>query len=168
MSTGPQRNITMVSLEMPADPELLKAAGRVALAHGQLELVLCMTVKSLSELSVQEALDETATMKAYELREKIKQLFKQKRSDELAKIKLDALVNKAKRLSDKRNSLIHRPWAKDNRGQWVVKAEDHIWGKPPSIDQLNQLAEDIFESAIELNTARLSGFIKKALSGSAA
>jgi hypothetical protein len=30
---------TMVSLEIPTDPELLQAAGRVALAHGQMEYI---------------------------------------------------------------------------------------------------------------------------------
>lgn len=165
MSESRKGNTSMVSLEIPTDAELLQAAGRVALAHGQIEHTLRMTVKSLSGLSVQEALDATDTMKVYELREKIKKLFKQKSCDESAKTKLDALLNKAKRLSDKRNGLIHRPWAKDSQGQWVVKEEDHAWGQPPSIDELNQLAEDISETAVELNTARLCGFIKEALSG---
>ena len=96
----------MVSLAIPTDVELLQAAGRVALAHGQLEQILRMTVKSLSGLSIQEAMDATAPMKAYELREKIKKLFKQKSCDESAKTKLDALLNKAKRFSEERNRLL--------------------------------------------------------------
>lgn len=165
MNKSTQGNAPMVSLEIPTDAELLKAAGRVALAHGQMEYVLRMTVKSLSGLSVQEALDATATMKMSELRERIKKLFKEKSCGESEKTKLDALLNKCKRLSDKRNSLIHRPWAKDSNGKWVVKEEDHAWGQPPSIDELNQLATDIYNATVELNTARLYGFIKGVCSG---
>lgn len=156
----------MVSLAIPTDAELLQAAGRVALAHGQLEQILRMTVKSLSGLSIQETLDATAEMKSYQLREKIKKLFKQESCDESQKTKLDAILNKTKRLSDKRNHLIHRPWAKDGQGQWVVKEDDHAWGQPPSAQVLNQLADEIFQAAVELNTARLNGFIKEAISGS--
>ena len=156
----------MVSLAIPTDVELLQAAGRVALAHGQLEQILRMTVKSLSGLSIQETMDATAPMKSYELREKIKKLFKQKSCDESAKTKLDSLLNKAKRFSEDRNRLIHRPWAKDSQGQWVVKEEDHAWGQPPSVKVLNQLADDIFQTAVELNAARLHGFIKEAISDS--
>jgi hypothetical protein len=164
MSKHPQGNVSTVSLELPIDAELLQAAGRVALACGQLEHMLCMTVKSLSGLSLRETLDATARMSASDLREKIKRHFKQKSRDEAAKTRLDALLNKAKRLSEKRNSLIHRPWARDKGGNWVVKEEDHTWGQPPSADELNQLADDIHSTAVELNTARLQGFIKEALS----
>ena len=157
---------SMVSLEIPTEAKLLQAAGRVALAHGQLEYSLRMTVKSISGLSVQEALDATATMKVYELREKIKKLFKQKTRDESEKTRLDSLLNKAKRLSEERNILIHRPWARDSQGKWVVKEEDHTWGKSPSNEKLDQLANNIWKVAIELNAARLHGFIKEVLSGS--
>lgn len=165
MNKHPQGNTTMVLLEKCTDTELLQALGRVALAHGQMEHVLRMTVKSLSGLSVQEALDATATMKMSELRDSIKKLFKQKSCGESEKLKLNALLNKCKKLSERRNDLIHRPWAKDSTGQWVVKGEDHVWGQPPSNDELNQLATDISNAFVELNRARLDGFIKEVCSG---
>ncbi len=49
----------IVDLSLPEDPALLEAAGRVALAHGQLELILRMTIKTLAGLSVDEALNAT-------------------------------------------------------------------------------------------------------------
>lgn len=164
MAESFQRNVSMISLELPEDPKLLQAIGRVAVAHGQLEHILRMTIKVLSGLSVQEALDATSTMRVYDLRKKIKKLFEQKSHDEVAKTKLDALLNKAEQLSKKRNRLIHRPWAKDAHGKWVVKEEDHDWGPPPSAEELNQLAEGIWKNMIELNTARRKGFIKEVLS----
>src|SRR5947209_2680241 len=99
MKKNPQGEARKVLLVIPDDVELLKAAGCVAFAHGQLELALQMTVKTLAGLSVRDALDATDMMKTYELRDKIKKLFRQETRDEVAKSKLDALLNKAKRLS---------------------------------------------------------------------
>jgi hypothetical protein len=164
MAESFQRNVSMISLELPKYPKLLQAIGRVALAHGQLEHILRMTIKALSGLSVQKALDATSTMRVYDLRKKIKKLFEQKSHDEVAKTELDALLNKAEQFSKKRNKLIHRPWAKDAHGKWVVKEEDHVWGPPPTAEELNQLAEDIWKIMVELNTARLKDFLKDALS----
>lgn len=164
MAESFRRNVSMILLELPEDPKLLQAIGRVAVAHGQLEYILRMTIKVLSGLSVQEALDATSKKGVYDLRKKIKKLFEQKSANEVAKTKLDALLGKAERLSNKRNRLIHRPWAKDAHGKWVVKEEDHVWGPPPSAEELNQLAEGIWKIVIDLNTARLKGFIEKVLS----
>lgn len=166
MKTNPQGEARKVLLVLPDDVELLKAAGRVAFAHGQLELALQMTVKTLAGISVREALDATDTMKAYELREKIKKLFRQKTKNEVSKSKLDALLNKAKRLSERRNKFIHRPWAKNAQGEWVVKDEEHEWGPPPSVEELNLLASDISQAMNEFNDARLRGFVKEVASGS--
>ena len=41
-----------VVLDLPGDNALLEAAGRVALMHGQLELMLRMTVKTLTGLEM--------------------------------------------------------------------------------------------------------------------
>ena len=86
----------------------------------------------------------------------------------MAKSKLDALLNKAKRLSERRNKFIHRPWAKNAQGEWVVKDGEHEWGPPPSVEELNLLASDISQAMNELNDGRLRGFIKEAASGSRA
>lgn len=67
-----------VDLSMPEDRNLLEAAGRVALAHGQLELMLRMTLKTLTGLSVDEALDATEKSKNWELRKDILDTFRRK------------------------------------------------------------------------------------------
>ena len=70
--------MSSVTLQLPDDQELIKAAGCVALAHGQLELMLRMTIKTLAGATVQEALDATARSKNWELREEIKKHFNSK------------------------------------------------------------------------------------------
>ena len=70
-------------------------------------------------------------------------------------------LNKAKRLSDKRNELIHRPWAQDENGEWLVKDEGHTWGTLPTKDELNSLAKSINHISMEINAERLLGFISE-------
>ncbi len=45
----------MITLDIPTDPNLMAAVGKVPLRHGQLDYVLRMTVKSILGLSVREA-----------------------------------------------------------------------------------------------------------------
>lgn len=150
----------MISLDLIHDPKTLQAAGAVAVAHGQLEHIMCMTVKSLSGMSINDALVATSNMKAWELRESIKKLFNQKTTEEKLRLKMRAILTKAKDISEKRNKLIHRPWAIDKSGQVVVKDANHTWGPPPTSMELQVLAGQIRDVAFELNTARLKGFIK--------
>ena len=82
----------IVRMDLPEDKDMLEAAGRVAIANGQLEYILQMTVKSLAGLITDRALDATSMMNMYQLREWIKKLFKQESSNEEYKTKIDALL----------------------------------------------------------------------------
>lgn len=150
---------SFVQLELPGNDLLLTAAGRVALAHGQLEQTLRMTFKTLSNLTVKQALDATAGMKNWELRNEASKLFKQHTVDHVLRAKFRALIGECERLSEQRNTLIHNAWAIAEDGSIVVKSKSHRWTKAPSADDLNGLAEDISDLVIRLNEARLRGFI---------
>src|SRR5438445_745732 len=104
-------SIGSVDLSLPSIPGLLEAAGRVALAHGQLELMLRMTIKTLGNVKVKEALDATASSKNWELRKQIISLFNGKTKDPALRLKLRAILGACERLSDKRNRLLHNAWA---------------------------------------------------------
>jgi len=149
-----------VNLALPGDGELLKAAGRVALAHGQLELMLRMTIKSLSGLTVREALDATQRSKNWELREEILRLFKSKTADPTLRLKLKALLGRCEQVSDDRNRLLHNAWALAADGSVVMKGDKHAWGPAATVSDLDMLAEDIASIVNELNQVRLSGFIR--------
>ncbi len=101
----------IVDLSLPEDPALLKAAGRVALAHGQLELILRMTIKTLAGLSVDEALNATQNSKNWELRRDIISLFNNKTKDPVLRYKLKAIIGKCEQLSKEQNRLLHNAWA---------------------------------------------------------
>ena len=154
-----------VNLKLPENPNLLAAAGAVALAHCQLELVFRMTVKSLANISVIEALDATNKLSSVELRRRIRRLLRQRVSDDVVRLRMDALLERGARLTDRRNKLMHRPWAVDSNGHVVVKDQEHQWGEAPSPDSLKALAAEIGQLAEESNQARLEGFLKDALAG---
>src|SRR2546423_598000 len=142
MTTQLRASAGSVNLELPDTPGLLEAAGRVALAHGHLELMLRMTVKTLAELTVKQALNATEKTKAWELRAEILSLFKSKAKDPALRMKMKAVLGNCERLSDQRNRLLHNAWAIGPDGSVVTKGPTHAWGKAPTADDLNKLAAD--------------------------
>ena len=150
-----------VNLSLPGDSELLEAAGRVALAHGQLELMLRMTVKTLSGLTVDEALNATEKTKNWELRKEIIGLFNSKTTDRPLRPKLKAMLGKCEQLSESRNRLLHNAWAISPDGSVMMKGDRHAWGPAATVEDLNKLAQEIAAEVKNLNDTRLSGFIRE-------
>jgi hypothetical protein len=148
-----------VALEFPDDPNLLEAAGKVALAHGQLELMLRMTIKTLDGLSVQDALTLTAKRKNWGLRKDIEKKFSQKTNDGTLRKTLIDLLARCEELSDQRNKLLHNAWAIAPDGSVVTKGDTHAWGPAPTADDLTKLASKIKKHVELMNQARLTGFI---------
>jgi len=152
-----------VHLDVPGDQELLKAVGRVALAHGQLELILRMTFKSIKGLSVKDALNRTKFTSVSKMRKRVLDAFKNK-SDDFSFHQLKRLMDECERLSKRRNKMIHNTWAiHPVDTSIVVKGDDHAWGSPPTVEDLHTLAFEIQSKVEELNHARLHGFIKNAI-----
>ena len=59
----------MHKLAIPSHPGLVEALGRLAIAHTHVELLLRDTVKTLSALTIAQALDATSQDRASDLRE---------------------------------------------------------------------------------------------------
>jgi hypothetical protein len=148
-------------LNMPTDPGLLQALGQLAIAHTQLELMLRYTVKTLSGQSLGDALDATSQDRISDLRERIKQLFRELKPTAQEKCQLDALLQKAKLRSDKRNGYLHSTWSATHDGQALMKGERHLWGPAPSQHDVEKITLEILTLCKQLNEARLHGFISK-------
>jgi len=88
-------------LSIPSDQELVMALGELVIAHTQLELILRYTVKTVSGCSVSEALDATSQDRTTNLRERNKQLFKEHKATPTEKVRPDALLTRARRLTEK-------------------------------------------------------------------
>ena len=149
-----------VNLTLLFDPKLLQAAGTAALAHGQLELMLRMTIKVLAGLTVREALDATREYKNWQLHKEIVSLFNGKTRDASLRLKLKSILGRCKRLSDERNTLLHNAWGIDPDGSVVTKGSDHVWGKAPEQSDLKELAEEIQSVVNILDEERRTGFIR--------
>ena len=155
-----RKSMGFVTLDVPDVPGLLEAAGKVALAHGQLELMLRMTIKTLDGLEVRDALKLTKQMKNWQLRKAIEDKFFQKTRDPALHERLRGLLRECKELSEERNRLLHNAWAIATDGSIVTKGETHAWGPAPNANQLTTLARQIKQCTETLNEARLRGFIK--------
>ena len=122
-----------------------------------------MTIKTLANLEVTETLDATAYDGAAKLRDRIKTIARQRLGEGEALLKLQAIIERCKRVSDKRNEFIHSVWGKELDGESFRRANDHSWQPIPTIDELTSLGKDILALTEQLNEARLFGFLSEAL-----
>lgn len=153
----------MMTFHVPADKDLLAAIGEVALRHEHLNHILRMTIKTLARLDVKEALDATAYDSSSQLRERIKKLARQRLGEGEPLLKLQALLERCKRGTEKRNDLIHSVWGKELDGEPARKGSGDEWGPLPTVSELHDLAERLSQLTSQLNEARLEGFLHEAL-----
>ena len=163
MITGVSEMSRMIVFHVPDDQTLLAAFGEVALRHEHLTHILRMTIKTLAELSPEEALDATAYDAARQLRERVRKLARQRLGEGIALLKLQAILERCGRLTTRRNELMHNVWAKELDGEPIRRGPDHNWYPLPTVTDLKALAEDIRALTEELNGARLHGFLSEAL-----
>ena len=71
----------MIIGSLPQNPEIRAAIGAVAVRHGQLDYALRMTVKSISGIGMEPALDATEGMSSHELRRLIRKMARKKLGD---------------------------------------------------------------------------------------
>jgi hypothetical protein len=153
----------MISFHIPQNPDLLVTLGIVALKHANLDYILRMTIKTLGEVTVQQALDATAFESSRGLRDRVRKLAKQKLGEGNPLIQLQALLERCKRATEKRNDLIHNIWARELDGEPLRRTNDHDWKPLPTIEELNALSEELTALTNKLNDARLLGFLAEAL-----
>jgi len=148
---------------VPDDQELLAAFGEVALRHEHLNHILKMTIKTLANLSPEEAVDATMYDGSRKLRDRIRRLAMQRLGEGEPLLKLQALMGKCERVTEKRNKLVHGLWAQELDGDAQVRGAGGT--RPlPSTTELRELANEIQELTNKLNSERLEGFLKTALS----
>jgi hypothetical protein len=151
--------LSMQRLVVPNRPQLLEALGRLAIAHTHLERILRYTVKTLSGLSGPKSLDPTRRKPISDLRKKIKKRFKKHDPTAAEIYRLDELLEKAKLLSGKRNSYMHRAWSETEAGKVVLHEEDLHMGAAPPEAAIERVASEILALGKQINDARLHGFI---------
>src|SRR2546422_339500 len=119
-----------IALGIPEDDhELLRALGRLAIAHGNFEMVQIMCLKTLEKLRPHEALEEYRRKGAEKICEQIKNTVIEKAAPSESQRKKDLieLLTDAKCHRKRRNSLIHRFWGKDKNGHWRTSGDESKW-----------------------------------------
>lgn len=153
----------MMMFHIPEDSNLLAAYGELSLRHEHLTHILRMTIKTLARLEVSEALDATAYDGASRLRERIKTLARQRLGEGEALLKLQAILEQCKRVTEKRNELIHSVWGKELDGEPFRRGIDHVLQPLPTVEELKKVGAEILRLTESLNKARLEGFLAESL-----
>jgi len=154
----------MIFFNIPQNKDLLAAFGEVALRHEHMNYILKMTIKSLADITIEEALAATKYESSRQLRERIKKLAKQKLGEGSPLLKIQAIINNCEQLTNKRNEFVH--------GIWVRKLDDDYYIRDafgnnrslPTVQELTELAKEIKKLTNKLNSERLEGFLHQALS----
>jgi len=153
----------MIRFHVPEDQQLLAVLGEISLRHEHLNHVLKMTIKTIVGLTPEQAIDATKYDGSRTLRDRIRKLARKKLGEGEALLKLQALLTRANRLTDKRNELTHGLWAEELDGDpGVIGAPGELL-PIPSYEVLLNLANELKILTEEINGERLEGFLKNAL-----
>lgn len=156
----------MIYFHVPDDKELLAAFGEVALRHEHMNHILKMTIKSLVDITPAEAIAATAYESSGQLRDRVRKLARKRLGEGRALLQLQAILSTCKNVTEKRNKLVHGLWAQELDGDAHVR-DAHGSTRPlPTIEELSELSKQIEKVTNQLNTERLEGFLKEALSES--
>ncbi len=147
---------------IPSDRKLYAAVGKVALAHGHLELVQKFLIRNLAGIGMVEALQSTQFSPISDVQKTVKKLARRRQLPEEMVVQLSALLNRATLLSRERNKLLHRAIQMDKNGRIYQKRDDHTWGPAPSVADLDELSQKMLQLSKEINEERLTGFIRRA------
>jgi hypothetical protein len=142
---------------------ILQALGKISLLHSRLDHILKMTLKTLAEVRVAQALDSTAFESSSSLRGRIKTLARKRLGEGKALIRLQALLERSRRATEKRNELVHSVWAREEDGAETSAAAIlacREWKPMPTVADLETLATELNTLIVELNQARV-GFIQE-------
>jgi hypothetical protein len=156
----------MIYMAMPEDSELQAAIGRVAVRHGQMDHILRMTIKSICEVTPQEALLATNGSMSGQLRQRIEKLARKRFGDGPALVKLQAILRRCQKLSGQRNKLLHGVFARELDGPDLFLEDGYDPGPPPTVPELDALCSELDVVINELNLARIEGFLQEALTQS--
>ena len=144
---------TMMTFHIPEDPAYLQTVGAITIAHGHLDYVLRMTIKSLTGLSVEEARDATNRQGTWKLRNRVNKLAEKRLGEGDARLKLQALLTRCERATEQRDELIHNLCAKELDGPVILQIKGKEWGPLPSVTELDELFGEIYNLTIEINQA---------------
>lgn len=154
----------MIHMGYPGDP-ILVAIGKIAIRHGQLDYSLKMTVRTLAGISIIEAVDATERESSRALRDRVRKLARKRLGESVTLVRLDALLTRARKATERRNELLHALWAHELDGDPVMRSEGTAFRPIPAVRELEDVAGEMARITAEIMEARLNGFLHTALDG---
>jgi len=133
----------MMVFHVPEDPEWLKAFGRVSVVHTHLNHILRMLIKTLANVTVEVALNATDSDGSAALRDRIKKLAKQRLGEGAALLGVQDIVERCRRVTERRNSLIHSTIASDWLGTEAMYRAGFTAAPLPAAQNLESLEKEI-------------------------
>ena len=149
-----------VILALPGDKELLAALGKMSIRHSQLDYILRMTISSVAGLSKEKVLEATRLETSGALRKRLRKLAKRRFGEVAILLQLEALLERAKVTSNKRNDLIHSVWAHQLDGDPVKLDHANQFQAPPSKEKFEEISEEIHDVTFAFIEARQFGFLR--------
>jgi hypothetical protein len=157
----------MMVFHVPEDPEWLKAFGRVSVVHTHLDHILRMLIKTLANVAVEVALNATDSEGSAALRDRIKKLAKQRLGEGAALLGVQDIVERCRRVTERRNTLIHTTIASDWLDTEAILYRAGFPAAPlPTAQDLESLEKEIGQLIGEINQVRLNGWLAEALAKS--
>jgi hypothetical protein len=156
-------NAKMMIPHVPKEPEVLQVLGTITLRHSFLDQMLRMTIKSLAGITPEVADLATAFQGSATLRERILKIARRKLGEGTGLLLLQALLERARLATEKRNAFVHSIWAQELDGEPMMRGSDRTWKPLPTLAELQALSLDLEQIAVALNTARLEGFLASAI-----
>jgi hypothetical protein len=97
----------MIVFHVPEEGKILEALGAIALLHTHLDRALQLTIKSLTGITVRQAVDATAYEGSRTLKGRVRKLARMRLGEGTALVKLQALMRQCERATERRNDLVH-------------------------------------------------------------
>jgi hypothetical protein len=113
--------------------------------------------------SIDEAIDATERQLSRELRFRVRRLAKKRFGEGDVLVRLDEILNRSQRATQRRNELLHSLWAYELDGGPVMRTHGREFGPIPTAAALEAVADDLAQIAKDLTFARLEGFLRDAL-----
>jgi hypothetical protein len=153
----------LIDTNMPPDEKLQAAVGRVVIRHGQLDHTLRMLLKSIDDITLEEAWSRTRSMTSGLLGQCVRRAAKAALGEADAFKQLDALLVEAAGATDERNKLMHALWDIGGSSEQQYRPRGGPREAVPTVLQLDALASRLEVAAEQLNDARRHGFLKEAI-----
>jgi hypothetical protein len=137
--------------------------GRIAIRHGQLDQMLRMTLKSIDDITTEEAWSRTGRMTSGLLCQCVRKAAKAAIGEGDAFMQIDALLIEAAGATEEINKIMHALWTFGEDGEHQNRPRGGPRQPAPTAFQLDVIANRLNAVAERLNHARRHGLLKEAL-----